>query len=67
MQALALTFIQKRSSLFAHVVLAFIAVVGVFNRITFPAFLLVPGLQLLPHFWRKYVHQVHQVLAEPLN
>jgi phosphatidylinositol glycan class Z len=34
-------------------VLAFIAVAGVFNRITFPAFLLIPGLQLLPHFWRK--------------
>jgi len=29
-------------------------VLGVFNRITFPAFLLIPGLQLLPHFFRKY-------------
>jgi phosphatidylinositol glycan class Z len=29
------------------------AVVGVFNRITFPAFLLVPALSLLPHFKRK--------------
>ncbi|KAJ5756989.1 uncharacterized protein N7511_007171, partial [Penicillium nucicola] len=44
---------KKRCSIFAHVVLAFIAVVGVFNRITFPAFLVVPGLQLLPHFQRK--------------
>ncbi|KAJ6094595.1 hypothetical protein N7467_002108 [Penicillium canescens] len=44
---------KKRASFFAHVVLAFIAVVGVFNRITFPAFLIVPGLQLLPHFQRK--------------
>ncbi|RAL05610.1 glycosylphosphatidylinositol-alpha 1,2 mannosyltransferase smp3 [Aspergillus ibericus CBS 121593] len=44
---------KRRSSLFACAVLSLIAVVGVFNRITFPAFLLIPGLQLLPHFWRK--------------
>jgi phosphatidylinositol glycan class Z len=30
-------------------------VVGVLNRITFPAFLLFPATILLPHFWRKYV------------
>ncbi|GAT30598.1 mannosyltransferase [Aspergillus luchuensis] len=46
---------KRRSSIFACAVLSLIAVVGVFNRITFPAFLLVPGLRLLPHFWRKYV------------
>jgi phosphatidylinositol glycan class Z len=28
-------------------------VVGVLNRITFPAFLLLPATVLLPHFWRK--------------
>lgn len=28
-------------------------VVGLFNRITFPAFLLLPLLLLLPHFKRK--------------
>ncbi|OOF92231.1 glycosyltransferase family 22 protein [Aspergillus carbonarius ITEM 5010] len=44
---------KRRSSLFACAVLSLIAVMGVFNRITFPAFLLVPGLRLLPHFWRK--------------
>ncbi|PLN76635.1 putative alpha 1,2-mannosyltransferase Smp3 [Aspergillus taichungensis] len=44
---------KRRSSLFSCAVLSFIAVAGVFNRITFPAFLLLPGLQLLPHFWRK--------------
>ncbi|CAG8124149.1 unnamed protein product [Penicillium olsonii] len=44
---------KRRSSFFSHAVLAFIAVAGVFNRITFPAFLLIPGLQLLPHFQRK--------------
>jgi phosphatidylinositol glycan class Z len=33
-------------------------VVGVFNRITFPAFLLLPSLLLLPHFKRKYVRSL---------
>ncbi|GIJ85492.1 alpha 1,2 mannosyltransferase [Aspergillus pseudoviridinutans] len=44
---------KRRSSVFSCVMLALIAVAGVFNRITFPAFLLIPGLQLLPHFWRR--------------
>ncbi|KAJ5474872.1 CAZyme family GT22 [Penicillium sp. IBT 31633x] len=44
---------KRHSSFFSHAVLAFIAVLGVFNRITFPAFLLFPGLQLLPQFQRK--------------
>ncbi|KAF7596282.1 alpha 1,2 mannosyltransferase [Aspergillus hancockii] len=44
---------KRRSSVFSCAVLAFIAVAGVFNRITFPAFLAIPGLQLLPHFRRK--------------
>ncbi|KAI9040266.1 glycosylphosphatidylinositol-alpha 1,2 mannosyltransferase smp3 [Aspergillus affinis] len=44
---------KRRSSIFSCAVLSFIAVAGVFNRITFPAFLTIPGLQLLPHFWRK--------------
>ncbi|CAI7589843.1 unnamed protein product [Penicillium pancosmium] len=47
--------LQQRSSYFSYAVLSFIAVVGVFNRITFPAFLLFPGLQLLPYFQRKPV------------
>lgn len=46
---------KRRSSLFSCAVLSFICVAGVFNRITFPAFLAIPGLQLLPHFWRKPV------------
>ncbi|KAF2484668.1 Alg9-like mannosyltransferase [Neohortaea acidophila] len=29
--------------------LAFLGVLGVFNRITFPAFLVIPALQLVPH------------------
>ncbi|KAJ9217750.1 CAZyme family GT22 [Paecilomyces variotii] len=44
---------KNHSGFFSCVVLSFVAVVGVFNRITFPAFLLIPGLQLLPHFVRK--------------
>ncbi|RAL10084.1 glycosylphosphatidylinositol-alpha 1,2 mannosyltransferase smp3 [Aspergillus homomorphus CBS 101889] len=44
---------KRHSSIFSCAVLSLIAVVGVFNRITFPAFVLVPGLQLLPHFWRR--------------
>ncbi|CAL5874078.1 uncharacterized protein PFLUO_LOCUS8365 [Penicillium psychrofluorescens] len=44
---------KQHSSIFSYAVLSFISVVGVFNRITFPAFLLFPGLQLLPHFRRK--------------
>ncbi|KAJ5179578.1 GPI mannosyltransferase 4 [Penicillium capsulatum] len=49
---------KKHSSFFSYAVLSFVAVAGVFNRITFPAFLLFPGLQLLPHFQRKPVSLV---------
>ncbi|KAL2358058.1 glycosyltransferase family 22 protein [Cryomyces antarcticus] len=44
---------KKHSGVFSSSVLASLSVLGTFNRITFPAFLLIPGLQLLPHFWRK--------------
>ncbi|KAI2788265.1 GPI mannosyltransferase 4 [Penicillium oxalicum] len=44
---------KQRSSYFSYAVFSFIIVVGIFNRITFPAFLLIPGLQLLPYFRRK--------------
>ncbi|KAI1816775.1 GPI mannosyltransferase 4 [Poronia punctata] len=43
----------QSSSLLASTLLGFAAVFGVFNRITFPAFLLIPGLRLLPHFLKK--------------
>lgn len=33
--------------------LAFLIVLGVFNRITFPAYIVVPAFQMLPHFKRK--------------
>ncbi|KAH6622402.1 GPI mannosyltransferase 4 [Boeremia exigua] len=44
---------KKRSSVVASAMLGCMLVVGLFNRITFPAFLLLPGLRLLPHFTRK--------------
>lgn len=50
----SLTASQQGSSAFAAAILAFVAVFGIFNRITFPAFLLIPGLRLIPHFYKKY-------------
>ncbi|KKZ63741.1 hypothetical protein EMCG_01975 [[Emmonsia] crescens] len=44
---------KQHSSIFACVVLSFVLVAGVFNRITFPAFILIPGLRLVPHFLHK--------------
>ncbi|XMA12304.1 hypothetical protein WAI453_005095 [Rhynchosporium graminicola] len=44
---------KQRSSAFATAILAFVAVFGIFNRITFPAFLIIPGLRLIPHFIKK--------------
>ncbi|KAI0585978.1 GPI mannosyltransferase 4 [Pyrenophora tritici-repentis] len=44
---------KKCSGILASSLLGFMAVVGVFNRITFPAFLIVPATTLLPHFRRK--------------
>ena len=47
--------LQQHSSLFASALLGILLVFGIFNRITFPAFLLIPGFYLIPHFIRKYV------------
>ncbi|KAH7041548.1 GPI mannosyltransferase 4 [Microdochium trichocladiopsis] len=44
---------KQASSLLASMVLGVVAVFGVFNRITFPAFLLIPGLRLIPHFVQR--------------
>jgi len=43
----------QRSSVLASTVLGIVAVFGVFNRITFPAFLLIPGIRLLPYYWKN--------------
>ncbi|EFR01319.1 GPI mannosyltransferase 4 [Nannizzia gypsea CBS 118893] len=44
---------KHRSSVFTCALLALVAVMGVFNRITFPAFIMIPALQLVPHFINK--------------
>ncbi|KAI1167483.1 GPI mannosyltransferase 4 [Nemania serpens] len=43
----------QSSSPLASTVLGIVGVFGIFNRITFPAFLLIPGLRLIPHFINK--------------
>lgn len=42
-----------------------VAVFGLFNRITFPAFLLIPSLRLIPHFLTKYVLHYTSSRNEP--
>ncbi|KAJ4337624.1 alpha 1,2 mannosyltransferase [Didymella glomerata] len=54
---------KKRSGILASSILGSMVVVGVFNRITFPAFLLLPSLLLLPHFKRKPLSLVFLTLA----
>ncbi|KAF3049643.1 alpha 1,2 mannosyltransferase [Didymella keratinophila] len=54
---------KKRSGILASSMLGSMVVVGVFNRITFPAFLLLPSLLLLPHFKRKPLSLVFLTLA----
>lgn len=44
---------QQQSTVLSSIALGVVAVFGVFNRITFPAFLLIPGLRLIPHFLNK--------------
>jgi phosphatidylinositol glycan class Z len=44
---------QQRSCVLSATVLGIVGVFGIFNRITFPAFLVVPGLRLLPVFWKR--------------
>ncbi|RDL34979.1 uncharacterized protein BP5553_06910 [Venustampulla echinocandica] len=54
---------KQRSSLFATAILAFVVVFGIFNRITFPAFLLIPGLRLIPHFIKKPFSLISAILS----
>ncbi|KAG8212492.1 Mannosyltransferase [Trichophyton interdigitale] len=44
---------KHRSSVFTCAFLSLVVVMGVFNRITFPAFIVIPALQLVPHFVNK--------------
>ena len=45
---------QKRDSLLSPSILGALLVFGTFNRITFPAFVFLPGLFLIPHLWGRY-------------
>jgi phosphatidylinositol glycan class Z len=53
---------QEHSGAFACGVLAFLVTLGVFNRITFPAYIIVPAFQLLRHFKRKPVAFIAMVV-----
>ncbi|KAI6785745.1 GPI mannosyltransferase-like protein [Emericellopsis cladophorae] len=44
---------QQQSSFMASFVLGVVSIFGLFNRITFPAFLVIPGFRLVAHFWRN--------------
>ncbi|KAL2036956.1 hypothetical protein N7G274_010241 [Stereocaulon virgatum] len=44
---------KQQDSLLSSAILGLLLTFGVFNRITFPAFVLVPCLYLIPHFLRK--------------
>lgn len=46
---------QQQTPLLAPTFLGIMVVFGFFNRITFPAFLLIPGLRLITYYWRSYV------------
>lgn len=42
-----------RSGHVAALLLGCLLIFGIFNRITFPAFLILPGLQMIPLIWRR--------------
>lgn len=45
--------VPRRLYIASGLILGFLVVFGFFNRITFPAFLLIPGIQLLPHLLNR--------------
>ncbi|KAM3435267.1 hypothetical protein MY4824_004992 [Beauveria thailandica] len=44
---------KQQSTLLSSFGLGIVGVFGIFNRITFPAFLLIPGFRLIPHFLNR--------------
>ncbi|KAH6998481.1 Alg9-like mannosyltransferase family-domain-containing protein [Ilyonectria sp. MPI-CAGE-AT-0026] len=54
---------RQRSCVLSSTILGVVAVFGVFNRITFPAFIFVPGLRLIPVFWKRPASFAALVLA----
>lgn len=52
-RTIAIPVNTQQTPLLAPALLGSMVVFGFFNRITFPAFLLIPGLRLIPYYWRK--------------
>ncbi|KAK8213523.1 alpha 1,2 mannosyltransferase [Zalaria obscura] len=48
-------------------ILAFLIVLGIFNRITFPAFLLIPGISLLLHLRKRLTTLLTMILSATLT
>ena len=44
---------KERTSIWSCLLLGFLLVLGVFNRITFPAYLIVPALRMVPVLWKR--------------
>lgn len=44
---------KDRTQITACIGLAFLGILGIFNRITFPAYLVIPTVQLVPHLLRR--------------
>lgn len=44
---------KERTQVTACIALAFLSILGIFNRITFPAYLVIPSIQLMPHLIRN--------------
>ncbi|KAH0525093.1 hypothetical protein TsFJ059_007507 [Trichoderma semiorbis] len=55
--------LDPHSSILSSVVLGMVVVFGIFNRVTFPAFLILPGLRLIYHFWNNLFSLAALVLA----
>jgi phosphatidylinositol glycan class Z len=55
--------VPQRGSPMACTILGIVAVFGIFNRITFPAFLLIPGLRLIPYFLDRPLSLAVMILA----
>ena len=51
--------------MFSSGLLAFLMVFGIFNRVTFPAYVLLPGLQLIPYFLSRYASPLFRKIPQP--
>ncbi|KAH8596972.1 Alg9-like mannosyltransferase family-domain-containing protein [Bisporella sp. PMI_857] len=58
---------RKRSSALTSSILALVVIFGIFNRITFPAFLIIPGLRLIPHFIKKPLSLISLLISACLT